>query len=221
MDITFKYITDKIIHLDFSTQEEMCSALLRFEEHGESPEFKGKIFSLDQYKEWYTKEYGGWTYYGDWNGFNIPSNSFVPFRKGLFDPLSETEKQVLSLIPEDGIFCVIGTYKTNANYVFSHELLHGFYFTDLEYRKKVNEILKGEDMSFMFEALKALGYDESAWIDESHAYIATGFGKRLPEKGGKVSRRLVEKLSALTDSYLKGFINLDEDIKSRNYVFLD
>jgi len=52
---------------------------LRFEEYYESPRFKGRIFTFDEYRKWYVKnspkgkKTGRFTYYSDWSGFNIPS----------------------------------------------------------------------------------------------------------------------------------------------------
>lgn len=74
-----KEILPHIFHVNFSSQEELASTFLRFQEHFESPSFKGKIFSLDDYKRWYIKhspngqKTGEFTYYSDWSGFNIPS----------------------------------------------------------------------------------------------------------------------------------------------------
>jgi len=90
-------IRENIFLLDFETQEELTSTFLRFQEFYESPEFQGKIFTLQEYKAWYTKLKGKFSYYTDWGGFNIPSRILESFYKGKFDPLSEAEKQFLDM----------------------------------------------------------------------------------------------------------------------------
>lgn len=85
MEIDKKKITDKINLLVFENQKELASTFVRFQEHYESPEFAGKTFSLEEFKEWYIKnsekgrETGEFTYYEDWSGFNIPSYVMRPF----------------------------------------------------------------------------------------------------------------------------------------------
>ena len=92
-------LIENIYHVSFPTRKEAASTFLRFQEHYESPQFRGKIFSLDEFKEWYTansekgKAKGKFTYYDDWGGFNIPSYILEPFYKGLFNPLSEKESK--------------------------------------------------------------------------------------------------------------------------------
>lgn len=64
-------ILKDVFHLNYLTQEQLASTFLRFQEHYESPEFRGKIFTLDEYKEWYMTnspnsiKKGIFTYYED------------------------------------------------------------------------------------------------------------------------------------------------------------
>ncbi|MBW3011416.1 hypothetical protein KY326_04315, partial [Candidatus Woesearchaeota archaeon] len=96
-------LTRDIFHVMFPTQLELTSTLLRFQEHFEGQEFKGKIFTLEEYKEWYVansvmgKKTGMFTYYEDWSGFNFPSDTLGPFSDGKFDPLSDAESHFLNL----------------------------------------------------------------------------------------------------------------------------
>jgi hypothetical protein len=66
----------------FATQYELSSTFLRFQEHYESPRFHGRVFSLEEYMDWYATRYGNFTYYQDWAGFNVPSTAFRPFLCG-------------------------------------------------------------------------------------------------------------------------------------------
>ena len=82
--IKFSEIIPNIFWFNFDTQEECAKTFCRFEEYYESPFWQGKIFTLDEYKEWYIKTYGQWSYYTDWSGFNIPDYAFKPFFDGKF-----------------------------------------------------------------------------------------------------------------------------------------
>src|ERR1700730_3525707 len=83
--------------LRFKTQYQLTATFLRVQEHYESPRFHGRIFSLEQYMDWYASRYGNFTYYQDWAGFNVPSTALQPFYEGKFDPLSEKEMQLLGV----------------------------------------------------------------------------------------------------------------------------
>jgi hypothetical protein len=146
MQIEHKTLPHRIHLLVFDKQRDLASTFLRFQEHYESPEFAGKIFSLDEYKQWYVEqssrssEDGVFTYYEDWSGFNIPSRILRPFYEGRFDPLSESEQRILDIFKDEkGIFYIIGLSKDNKKFQISleHEVAHGLFFIDSEYREKV------------------------------------------------------------------------------------
>ncbi len=177
-----KEIAKNIFHIKFSTQEELTSTFLRFQEFFESPEFRGKVFTLEEYKKWYVdnspegKRTGEFTYYTDWNGFNIPSTVLEPFYNGDFDPLSEREKEFLALFRErkGERFYIIGTHGKNEKQLLKHEIAHGLFYTNPEYKKEVLEILKKissekrEEINMFFQ--KSGGYHSEVWDDETHAY---------------------------------------------------
>jgi hypothetical protein len=165
------YKADKVLHLIFSTKEEMCKTMLRFAEHFESPKFRGKIFTLDEFKTWYSKG-GEFTYYTDWGGYNIPGYAFKPFKDGLFKELTEAEESVLKVLPETE-FYLIATDETG--HALRHEIAHAFYYLNKDYSDKVKEILK--DAPYINVPMKALidkGYHSAVLLDEVHAYLIDG-----------------------------------------------
>lgn len=152
MSIHLSEITNEILRVHCSTQEHLASTFLRFQEHYESPEFRGKIFTLEEYKEYYTKKHGEFSYYKDWSGFNVPSYVFEPFRQGKFDPLSTKESRLLSLLRAyKGKFYVIGTYerkdeKQKEEITLQHETAHGLFYTVPEYKEEILAILSKVDL---------------------------------------------------------------------------
>jgi hypothetical protein len=168
-------ITDKIIRVNFKYQSTLCKTFLRFQEYYESPKFKDVIFTLGVFRKWYSEEFGGFTYYTDWDGFNLPSCVLKPFLMGLFDPLSKKEQTFLKLFPDSNgePFYIIGTYGENDPITLKHEIAHAFYYLDKIYKTNIDRILKNNDLTDIFEYLKELGYHSSVFLDEVHAYILT------------------------------------------------
>jgi len=161
--------------VEFSNQYLTNATLLRFEEHYESPRFKGKIFTWEEYMDWYAKENGNFTYFSDWSGFNIPSWALLPFQKGKFNPLTKKEAAFLEMFRAvDGKFYIIGAKKGN-NEVILHEIAHGLFYIYPNYRKDVEKYLSSLNLKKMTKRLVEEGYSESVALDELNAYLLTGF----------------------------------------------
>jgi len=90
-------LANDIFLLRFDTQYELASTFLRIQEHYESSRFRKRVFSLEDYMDWYAAEYGAFTYFEDWSGFNVPSTALAPFYRGEFDPLLKKEARLLAL----------------------------------------------------------------------------------------------------------------------------
>jgi hypothetical protein len=164
--------------LRFKTQYELASTFLRVQEHYESPRFHGRIFTLEQYMDWYAARYGNFTYYQDWSGFNVPSTAFAPFYAGKFDPLSEKEKRLLGLFKNlRERFYVIGVYDSGAKGSLTHELAHALYFTDASYRKAVQKTMGAYDTSALEKRLVKAGYARHVIPDEVQAYMVAPSGE--------------------------------------------
>ncbi len=153
----------------------MCRAMLRFQEHYESPnkDFRGKVFTLGMYRKWYTEKEGSFSYYADWGGFNWPDYVLDPFLEGLFDPLLPEEDTIVNIlrhVPRP--FYVIGT---SGDAALEHELCHSFYYLNKKYRQWVDNQLKDQQhkLKDLRKWLREQHYDESVFIDEQNAYLAT------------------------------------------------
>jgi hypothetical protein len=153
------------------SNEELSDTMMRFQEYYENPFWKGKIFTIGQFKNWYSEKYGYDSYRFDWVGFNFPSNILDPFKKGLFDPLTENEKFIVdSFKHRSDKFYVIGS---NSKDVLNHELCHALYYYNENYRNEIN-ILFEKNKSKLNKAAKHLikiGYRKDVVFDELQAYI--------------------------------------------------
>lgn len=187
-------VVEDIVHLNFPTQELLCSTFLRFQEHYESPKFKGKIFTLDEFKEWYTIEKGSFSYYTDWSGFNIPSYVLNPFYEGKFNPLEEKEKAFLEYFKEkQGKFYIIGTYGDEQS-LLEHEIAHGLFYINDDYREEALKILSKVELFEVYAYLQKLGYHQSVWEDEAHAYLLSDVERFSRKRDFNKAHKKLKKL---------------------------
>jgi hypothetical protein len=171
-------LADGIYLLRFETQYELAATFLRVQEHYESPRFSGRIFSLEQYMDWYAARFGNFTYYQDWSGFNVPSTALRPFYDGKFDPLTDKERRLLRLFESlRERFYVIGIYESGAKDSLTHELAHALFFADAAYRRAVRTAMRGFDTAALAKKLTKAGYAKHVIPDEVHAYLVAPSGK--------------------------------------------
>lgn len=195
LNIQHKEILDKIHLLTFDSQLEITSTLLRFQEYYESPKFKDKIFTLQQFKQRYiqTSPNGvlswNFTYYTDRNGFNIPSYVLKPFYNKQFDPLSDQEKQILDIFKnQKNLFYIIGIHKNIKTHkeLLRHEIAHWLFYTNKDYREEIIEALCKYDIENIKKELRlSAWYHEDVLEDEIHAYIIDSWNdlkNPIPEK---------------------------------------
>jgi len=216
-------ITKKIFNIKYPTQKELSSAFLRFQGHYESPKFRGKFFTLYEFKKWYIcnsiggEKTGKFTYYQDWGGFNIPSHILSPFYSGKFDPLSKKEKRILDLFEskKNENFYIIGTFQQFFNicrkdYFFNlqHEIAHGLFYTNSDYKKEILNILDKINPEIKQELknnLKKIGYHSDVLIDEMQAYLMNepeSFDDIIQNDIQKRTKKY-KKLNEIFDKYFK------------------
>jgi hypothetical protein len=166
---------------------------LRMQEHYESdnPDFRGHAFGLEEYMEWYSREYGdgSFTYPMDWQGFNVPSTSVRAVRDHFPDHLHQ-ERVLLSALAAAGAlseerFYVLGTScetcpdeeHDRPDSTLAHELRHGLYFCEETFREGVAEALACYPSPELTAVLRAKGYCAEVIPDELQAYTLTGWLK--------------------------------------------
>ncbi len=184
-----KKLFEGCIHVDFETQEDLAKTFIRIQEHYESPKFQGEIFTLGIYREWYAKEYGVFSYYTDWNGFNIPGSAIKPFVDGLFDPLTKYEKKLIETVRYNDLrnFYIIGTHGGGDDGTLKHEIRHAKFTLNMLYRDAVlKQLEKYKEVLLPLEDwIINKGYNISVLKDETNAYLSDL--DHLEEEGVKVS----------------------------------
>jgi hypothetical protein len=168
-------VADGIFVVTFATQYELAATFLRFQEYFESARFAGRIFSLEEFMDWYAATFGRFSYFEDWTGFNVPSTVFKPFKAGRFDPLLKKERRLMALFKgEREPFYVIGVCGLSSRDDLTHELAHALFFQSDAYRKAVLNALAGYDVRAIERELNRLGYSQRVLKDEVHAYLISG-----------------------------------------------
>ena len=184
---------ENILHVQFIRGNELAATFLRFQEFYESPHYKGKIFTFEEFKEWYTahneegKKTGRFNYFYFWEAFNIPSNILKPFYQGQFNPLSDREKTFLKAFAErKDPFYIIGTYgkdndekliKDDGAGNLKHEVSHGLFYLHPEYRQRALAIIDEIPIEVRHQIIdffkRTGGYHSNVMKDEIHAHVLT------------------------------------------------
>jgi len=200
--IVIRHVTGSVYSLHFPTQASLCGTMLRFQEFYESPKFRGTVFTRQEFEEWYIQRTGKFTYLTDWSGFNFPSHVLKGFRDGTMGELSPMEKQVVDLvayIPEPFYLIAIATDDSDSVGTLRHEIAHGLYATNADYRAEVLMHLEGARLAPIHRLLYT-AYHPSVWLDECHAYVGMSYDY-LQEKGALKPGELLETHLALTSVF--------------------
>ncbi len=177
--IVAQYI-DNVFLVTCGNSVTLAKMFLRFQEYYESTKFKGKVFTFEKFKKWYSRG-RKFTYYSDWGGFNIPGYVVDFFRTGAFNPLTPLELKLLNLIPiipKDQKYYVIGSPSRSID-TKTHELAHSLYYLKPSYNLLVRRCLKRYTkenrvaIKKVKEYLINIKYDKSVILDELHAWLIT------------------------------------------------
>ena len=162
-------LAERIFLVEFDSQYLLASTFLRIQEHYESRKYRNRVFSLEEFMDWYAATFGAFTYFEDWSGFNVPSEAFEAFYQGTFNPLSKKEERLLGLFRrESRPFYVIGLSSKDD---LKHELAHALFSTQPEYKKAVVAAMRGFDTSVLKRRLAKMGYHAHVLPDEVQAYL--------------------------------------------------
>lgn len=200
-------VADKIYTIVISDKYLRAMLFLRFQEYYESSsaEFQGKKFLWDRYIQWYKETSGNkelFTYGADWTGFNLPSQSIENCLSDI-DDLNKYDEVMISIVKTirkevpHGHFYLLGVEELDGH-VLEHEIAHGYYYTNSDYRNKMNDLislLPSDKKEGLSNLITSIGYSESVVSDEIQAYMSTGL----------ISRMDVLKLESLTKNFEKTF----------------
>lgn len=180
----------------------------RYQEFYESPykKFRGKSFTWMEYMRLYKTAWKKrtFTYPDDWSGYNIPSN-VLQKANHIFCYDTEYDKVMNDIY----FYCAINSQNKNngtrCNWYLigasskdrgttNHEIAHGLYYTNKEYKKSVTAIIKKIKPTHYEKLRKKLvkmGYvnDKKIIDDEIQAFMSTGLYNGLNTKELKVYQK--------------------------------
>jgi hypothetical protein len=209
-------VRDRVYAVTIEDGYDRAMTFCRVQEFYESPnpDFRGKHFNIWDYIEWYSRtKKGAFTYAFDWSGFNIPlpiawecyagKENRNP-RKGYNGVSSmpdtwkskwdETMKDIIWAVQSrmfnkknrrDYNAYIIGAKDMEGN-TFQHEVAHGLYYTNKEYRELMDEITQTIPLEYYTkfrQNLLDMGYTESVVDDEIQAYLSWGWDYAKFSKG--------------------------------------
>jgi hypothetical protein len=194
-----KKITDRVYLVTFSSRFDLTMTFMRYQEYYESPKFRNKNFSLMEFMRWYSLAYGdgAFTYTKDWNGFNIPAIKIFEVLNSLgvetaWDKMHEYDYCMFGIVSKikeqlkDENFYLIGIHSDDKDKETQrHEIAHGLFWTNSEYRNKMTALVKAlpkTAKTHLKKVLRKRGYCKNVFIDEIHAYMATGLIKAMSKK---------------------------------------
>ncbi len=173
----------------------------RYQEFYESPykKFRGKPFTWMEYMRHYKNVWkkGVFTYPEDWSGYNIPSNIV---EKGVDIFYKETEYDVI--MNDIYFYCALDAQNKNNGTrhdwyligvsskdkgTMNHEIAHGLYYTNQEYKKRMLyqlSLIPKKVMDKIDKKLIKMGYvnDRKILDDEAQAFLSTGLYNGLDTK---------------------------------------
>lgn len=77
-------LMERVLHVQIKEKYDLAMTFVRMQEWYESPKFHHKLFTLEEFMRWYSREYGkgAFTYPSDWSGFNVPSTAVMAILNG-------------------------------------------------------------------------------------------------------------------------------------------
>jgi hypothetical protein len=196
-----KEIKPKIYCVLVDDDYDRAMLFCRYQEFYESPykEFRGKKFSWMEYMRFYKSAWKKrvFTYPEDWSGYNIPSNVLEKANDTFY---KETEyDEVMNNIY---FYCALDSqHKNNGTSTpwyligasskdlktLDHEIAHGLYYTNKEYKKEVEKLvskIKPSHYEKLKKKLIKMGYvdDKKIIDDEINAFMSTGLYNGLDTK---------------------------------------
>ena len=194
-----KEILPKIYCVLVDDNYDRAMLFCRYQEFYESPfkKFRGKHFTWAQYMRFYKDHWkkDTFTYPIDWSGYNIPHKSVKEavlyfygeseYDEIMHDIFVQCDSKTIEKY-KGGDWYLIGASSKDLK-TLDHEIAHGLYYTNKEYKKLVSGLIKNIK-PIHYDKLKKklikMGYvdDKKIIDDEIQAFMSTGLYNGLDTK---------------------------------------
>lgn len=186
MDVKYKIteVNPNVFAVIIKDKYDRAMTFCRVQEYYESPNsnFRGKDFSMWDYMKWYATNHTGFSYAGDWSGFNIPFDVLEKCYRNIqkFEtPYDEVMYKIywqIQTIKGKGKAYIISSGDTEDD-TFQHEVCHALWYTNPQYKKvakSVLNIIEAEHYDIFKNNLLNMGYTDAVIDDEIQAYLSFG-----------------------------------------------
>lgn len=206
-----KYKTKEIIPNIYAVvvpdDYERAMLFCRVQEFYESPskKFRDNKFSIWDYFRWYAEGKGCFSYPRDFVGFNLP---MIVAKKccdvnEIETPYDELMNRIVDDLFVNGTRQYLIGVDSLKDMTFDHEMAHALYYTDIDYKCKMDEItasVSSSDMVRFKRNLKQIGYCSAVVKDEIQAYMATEISKKAA-RGVVNKKKLHQRYKAVFKKY--------------------
>lgn len=207
-------LNNKRLLLQFPTYREMNLSCFRITEFCEGPDsLKGKLFDAISFIDAYADSEGKLDYFYFWEGHNwsrLQMIEFVENEQKNGRKLSDREVAIVGASFDaemDGNGYIISIVEGDRG-TLRHELSHGLFFDNEEYRNSAIEILKklgSVTYSKYRNCLINKNYNETVMLDEMQAYLVAWDEEEWEEQFSSISYSEIEnqqkELSCLFDKH--------------------
>ena len=186
MDIKYKIkeVKPNVFAIIVKDKYDRAMLFCRTQEYYESPntKFRGKDFSMWDYMKWYATNHTGFSYAGDWSGFNIPFDVLEKCYKNMqkfetpYDEIMYKIYWQIQTMKHNGKAYIIGAGDMLGD-TFQHEVCHGLWYTNPQYKKAAKVVLDTIEPNHYVifrKNLLDMGYTDKVIDDEIQAYLCFG-----------------------------------------------
>jgi len=185
---------------------------LRYQEfyESDSDSFRGKSFKWNDYIKFYKdktkRDY--FSYHEDFAGYNVPCDTIEACKAkipdlNIYDMIMFSVTDTIKKLVGDSPYYLIGIDQDNGDdpSLIFHEVAHGLWFSDPDYKNKMTEQIKNMNPKVkdkMIDKIKAYGYGDNVYMDELQAYMATGLGSEM-----KLIRNIKPEMVPFNNIFMK------------------
>lgn len=193
--VTVSEVVPYIYSFLFPNQYLVTSTFARIQEFAESS-FDSDYFTFEEFIDLCYIKDRKISYFEDWSGFNLSAQDLRDFYNIFYidnNDLTQREKYLYDIIDthidsisKTNFYYIIGVFKKSD---ISHEISHGFYDIDEEYRANMDKLIE-EKLQYksVKKWIKGMGYsDKDPFVikNEIQAYLATSTKRYLSKMGYK------------------------------------
>lgn len=177
--------SDNIYLFMYNNKYDLALSVLRIQEFYECPKFRRKVFTLEEYMDYYctVNETNIFDYPEQYVGFNIPGKDIIKWVCEYKD-IRDKEREILDNVFSVGEELIPKSYFMFCSYddpdlynTLRHEVAHSLYKIDKEYRKNCEKIYNSiteSEKKKISKFLTEFGYNKTTHKDETQAYFSTG-----------------------------------------------